>query len=556
MELQSKKIFNQVSLEDFMEARMVGGNPNGIINFNRTPHKFFSGLYKSMLARTWFAEQVNISKDKINYSKLTPNEKRSYDLVLAQLIANDSIQTNQLMDSFNRYITSPVVNACLSRQAWEECGVPDMEVLREDGVWVRFDTMKKGDRILAANEKLESYFTPILNVVKYDNVKTINKISGLYTSQHVTDGHRLPYIDRHNKLVIRRVSDLPKTNKINCGDIVCGIDNFKSNINSTYLPLEYRLIIAIQADGHIVRSKLVKDKETGIVTTKTRKISRRVVISVSKERKIKRLKTILNMLNIRYDKIKECSNSDSVNDTWMFRFNLPNDIKLTKVFYDAFDLSMFNSVMAKEFINELIQWDGWNYGDNTIGYDTTVKENADFVMGVALLAGYRTRCVVDIDNRKDSYKDLYRVTFSKEKLRNVRGTVKIKKELYGGSVYCPVVEGGLFFTRHQGKVSLTGNCNHAQSYAVMAEDICQDTDRIYKMHEVDEELQLKNEAVAKMYDSIYTEVINTEAITLACAANQILEAMVFQTGFAVMYSLENKMAGTAEMIKEIHKDEL
>lgn len=234
MELKPKKIFNQVSREDFMEARMVGGNPNGIINFNRTPHKFFTGLYKSMLARTWFAEQVNISKDKINYSKLTPSEKRSYDLVLAQLIANDSIQTNQLMDSFNRYITSPVVNACLSRQAYEES-------------------------------------------------------------------------------------------------------------------------------------------------------------------------------------------------------------------------------------------------------------------------------------------------------------------------------------------------QHSQSYAIMAEDICQDTDRIYKMHEVDEELQLKNEAVAKMYDNIYNdysiliikdydgnvtqsieqEPITPEIIAIATVANQILEGMVFQTGFAVMYSLENKMAGTAEMIKEI-----
>ena len=239
VDLKHKKIFNQESREDFMEARIVGGNPNGIINFNRTPHKFFTGLYKSMRARTWFPQQVNISKDKINYSKLTPEEKRSYDLVLAQLIANDSIQTNQIMDSFNRYITSPVVNACLAQQAADE-----------------------------------------------------------------------------------------------------------------------------------------------------------------------------------------------------------------------------------------------------------------------------------------------------------------------------VV--------------------HSDSYAVMAEDICQDTDRIYKMHEVDEELQIKNEAVAKMYDIIYnnhsilvltdydgnvtqrieSEPVTPETIAIAAVANQILEGMVFQTGFAVMYSLENKMVGTAEMIKEIHKDEL
>lgn len=118
--INRKKIFNQDSQEDFNQARVIGGNPNGIINFNRTPHKFFTNLYKAMLARTWFAEQVNISKDKTNYSTLSLEEKRAYDLVLAQLIANDSIQTNQLMDSINSYISSPVINACLSRQAFEE----------------------------------------------------------------------------------------------------------------------------------------------------------------------------------------------------------------------------------------------------------------------------------------------------------------------------------------------------------------------------------------------------------------------------------------------------
>lgn len=115
--LTKKKIFNTSSTEKFMECKVLGGNPNGIINFNRTPHKFFHTLYKNMLARTWFPEQVNISKDKTNYSKLTPAEKRAYDLVLAQLIANDSIQTNQLMDSLNSYITSPVINACIAQQA-------------------------------------------------------------------------------------------------------------------------------------------------------------------------------------------------------------------------------------------------------------------------------------------------------------------------------------------------------------------------------------------------------------------------------------------------------
>lgn len=120
MNLKPKLIFNQGSDERFEDAKIIGGNSNGIINFNQTPHQWATSLYKSMIARTWFPEQVNVAKDKVNYGKLTNEEKRMYDLVLAQLITNDSIQTNQLMDKMNSYITSPVVNAALSKQAVEE----------------------------------------------------------------------------------------------------------------------------------------------------------------------------------------------------------------------------------------------------------------------------------------------------------------------------------------------------------------------------------------------------------------------------------------------------
>ncbi len=73
-----------------------------------------------MLSFTWHPEEVNMTLDKKPYAILSEPEKRTYDLVLSQLISNDSIQTNQLMDSINQYVTSGVVNACLSRQAFEE----------------------------------------------------------------------------------------------------------------------------------------------------------------------------------------------------------------------------------------------------------------------------------------------------------------------------------------------------------------------------------------------------------------------------------------------------
>lgn len=118
--MEEKKIFNLDSEEKFEECRILGGNPSGILNFNKTKHKWAKSLWDNMQERTWFVGHINVSQDKANYGKLRPEYKRTYDLVLAQLITNDSIQTNQLMDKINSYITSPIVNACLSKQSTEE----------------------------------------------------------------------------------------------------------------------------------------------------------------------------------------------------------------------------------------------------------------------------------------------------------------------------------------------------------------------------------------------------------------------------------------------------
>ncbi|HHD79705.1 MAG TPA: ribonucleotide-diphosphate reductase subunit beta, partial [Epsilonproteobacteria bacterium] len=54
------------------------------------------------------------------YKNLTDAEKSAYDKVLAQLIFMDSLQTNNIIDNLNPFITSPEVNLILVRQAFEE----------------------------------------------------------------------------------------------------------------------------------------------------------------------------------------------------------------------------------------------------------------------------------------------------------------------------------------------------------------------------------------------------------------------------------------------------
>ncbi len=118
--IEKKVIYNPDSKENLNDRRTFGGNPDGMINFTRCKYEWATKLWDMMEANTWFPREVQMTGDAKDYKYLTPAEKRMYDLVLSQLIFMDSLQTNNLMDNINPYITAPEINACLSRQSYEE----------------------------------------------------------------------------------------------------------------------------------------------------------------------------------------------------------------------------------------------------------------------------------------------------------------------------------------------------------------------------------------------------------------------------------------------------
>ena len=52
--MERKKIYNYNSREGYSEAKVIGGNPNGIFNFNKSNHEFARTIYRNMRDRTWF----------------------------------------------------------------------------------------------------------------------------------------------------------------------------------------------------------------------------------------------------------------------------------------------------------------------------------------------------------------------------------------------------------------------------------------------------------------------------------------------------------------------
>ncbi|HIV49136.1 ribonucleotide-diphosphate reductase subunit beta [uncultured Helicobacter sp.] len=120
-EVFRKKIYNPESTESVNDRKIFGGNPTSMFDLNKIKYQWAYTLWKKMLANTWFPEEVNMNADKRDYNGgLTPQEKLGYDRALAQLIFMDSLQTNNLIDNVNPYMTSPEINLVLVRQAYEE----------------------------------------------------------------------------------------------------------------------------------------------------------------------------------------------------------------------------------------------------------------------------------------------------------------------------------------------------------------------------------------------------------------------------------------------------
>ncbi len=118
--MERKKVYNPNSEETVTDRRIFGGNPTGIFELNKIKYQWAYKLWDIMLNNTWFPKEIDMTGDVRDYKNLCEAEKNAYDKALSQLIFMDSLQTNNLIDNVNPYITSPEINLILVRQAFEE----------------------------------------------------------------------------------------------------------------------------------------------------------------------------------------------------------------------------------------------------------------------------------------------------------------------------------------------------------------------------------------------------------------------------------------------------
>ena len=172
--MERKTIYNPDSKESLNDRRIFGGNSDGMINFTKMKYQWALNLWDTMEANTWFPKEVQMTGDAKDYKFLTEPEKRMYDLVLSQLIFMDSLQTNNLMDNINPYITAPEVNACLSRQSYEEANhSKSYAVMVEsisDNTAAIYDMWKTDKKLLAKNMYIANIYKELSGEVTDEKI--------------------------------------------------------------------------------------------------------------------------------------------------------------------------------------------------------------------------------------------------------------------------------------------------------------------------------------------------------------------------------------------------
>lgn len=117
MSLKKTVLFDEFG--DDEAEQIINGNPTGIAILTESRYEWGMRLWETMLANFWIPNKVPLNQDKLDIKTITPKELSAIKDTLGFLIYLDSLQFLNLSE-INSYITSPVVNQCISAQAFFE----------------------------------------------------------------------------------------------------------------------------------------------------------------------------------------------------------------------------------------------------------------------------------------------------------------------------------------------------------------------------------------------------------------------------------------------------
>ena len=389
-----------------------------------------------------------------NYS-VDGNEKKFILRLLTEIYPHDNF--TMVSDSYdywnlvaNIMAEEDVKEAVLNHNGFigirGDCYDDKTEILTNNG-WKLFKDLCDTDLVAQYSDGYIEFVKPLRIIDKEYVGKMYNFSSEKYgLNLCVTPNHRMVYSDKGNSVNVFTAENAKYYNGKNmvvCGEKVGTVDHL-----SDY----ERLMIAFQADGRC----------RGIDKTEQFSSGYTLEFNFSKERKINRLKEILDSLNIGYKIVQTDSGKlSSKNNKWKDEYvvYVKSYKKPYKKLSEWVNFENKSSNWCKEFVDEVSNWDGHVRKDldEYIEFDNTDYDSVNIVYTASVLSGYKTRFSIKEDNRSEKYHTVYRC-FINKKRKCINGDSIVKNEYdYNGKIYCVTVPSGMILVRRDGQCVISGN---------------------------------------------------------------------------------------------------
>ena len=527
------------------------------INWNRIPNMIDKLTWDKLISQFWIPERFPVANDVDDWRTLSPTERTLFNKVFGGLTLLDTLQGETGAMTFMSDARSKHEHAVYTNIVFMECYDESAKLLTKDRGWVSISEITTKDTVLQYNKDGSSSFEKVLSTSSHIPKEMFNFKGNGYDLK-VSGGHRMVYLEKEKKnnhspeiwnlkeSTARDYYFLPKTY---FRKNILTATNHISDSKKEDLNWMDKFIIALQADGNIARRDYEYPKEDATIR-----------FSFSKDRKVSRLKHIAEMAGLDITEISSTVDKRyprrKIKRNFLVRLdkNLLKDFSFDKNFHDYFDLSDFNEKVAREFIEELKEWDAYNdVVNDAIVYYTANESNSMFVQAVSTLASYNFRPSLRKDERNSTYKNSHVVRISRSetsKLSTFQGgsreVVEQPTRVYG----VEVPSSYLVVLTPKGTI-ISGNCVHSKSYSTIFSTLCtpSEIDDIFEWVHTNKYLQYKANKI--------NEVYQTMPMIYKKAASVLLESFLFYSGFftPLYYLGQSKMINTAEIIQMIIKDE-
>lgn len=316
------------------------------------------------------------------------------------------------------------------------CFPADVEVLTDSG-WMHWDVLyshpERSSILLAQwdKETREITFEKPVGYVTFENAECIRN----YTDQQIdivsTRDHRFTVYNRKDTSKCKTVT---ADALFDCCDWLLPQAGRLTKIGARISQAQVSLICALQADGSIVKNGGVR-------------------FAFSKERKIKRLESVLNELHIKYtrDTRTYTGKRKDVTGFYIGKHDVPSWLYGKKFFgkwlleYDDETLRMFE--------REVWFWDGCS-GRMSM-FASNSEQNAGWVQILCLCAGRRGKVRKYISNGGSVSWQVDAVTGWRSHLANLH-----VEDVGRKTVYCAKMPKDTVIVRYNGKVSFTNQCQN------------------------------------------------------------------------------------------------